>query len=184
MTDVQCRLFHMDLAPLSRWSTISPKAPKQGDSRIKTASSLLRPPPDSTMETPQHLPNHEHRAPSSVHRVVEGIVTLTIRARQVDQEALPESGVEVRHLNVKSQDPPVHLEVGVRLRNGKREGRHVVRKNGRKVQLQLRRNVEVDLLVRERGRMWVLDLVDGRVTESRKRGGLLGQSTCYYVDFG
>jgi hypothetical protein len=170
-------------APLSRWSTISPKVPKQGDSRIKTVSSLLLQPPDSTMEIPLRLPNHERQAPSSVHRVVEGIVTLTTLGLLVDQEALPEAGVEVRHLNGKSQDRLVHLEVGVRLRNGKREGRHVVRRNGRSLRLQLRRNVEVDLLVRERGRMWVLDLVDGRVTESRKRGGLPGQSPCCNVDF-
>ena len=150
---MQCQLFHMDHAPLSRWSIISPKAPKQGDSRTKTASSLLPQPPDSTMEIPLHLPNHEHQAPSSVHRVAEGIVTLTIRARLVDQEALPEAGVEVRHLNGRSQDRLVHLEVGVRLRNGKREGRHVVRKSGRRVQLQLPRNVEVDLLERESERM-------------------------------
>lgn len=47
------------------------------------------------MEIPLHLPNHEHQARSNVHRVAEGIVTLTIRARLVDQEALPEAGVEV-----------------------------------------------------------------------------------------
>lgn len=136
------------------------------------------------MEIPLRLLNHEHRAPSSVHRAIEGIVTLTTLGLLVDQEALPEAGVEVRHLNGKSQDRLVHLEVEVRLRNGKREGRRVVRRNGRRVQLQLRRNVEVDLLVRERGRMWVLGLVDGRVTESRKRGGLLGQFPFYYVDSG
>jgi hypothetical protein len=107
------------------------------------------------MVIPLHLPNREHRAPSSVHRAVEGIVTLTTLVRLVDQEALPEAGVEVQHLNGKSQDPPVHLEAGVRLRNVKRVGRHVVRKSGRSLQLQLRQNVEVDLLVRERGRMLV-----------------------------
>jgi hypothetical protein len=143
----------MDHEPLNRWSTISPKVPKQGDSRIKTVSSLLPQPLGSTMVIPLHLPNHEHRAPSSVHRVVEGIVTLTILDLLVDQEAPQEAGVEVRHLNAKSQDHPVHLEVGVRLRNVKREGRHVVRKSARSRRLQLRRNVEVDLLVRERGRM-------------------------------
>jgi len=136
------------------------------------------------MVIPLHLPNQEHRALSSVHRVVEGIVTLTILDLLVDREALPEAEVEVRHLNAKSQDRLVHLEVEVRLRNGKREGRLVVRKIGRSLQLQLRRNVEVDLLVRERGRMWVLDLVDGRVTESRKSGGLPGQSLYYYIESG
>jgi hypothetical protein len=184
MTDVQCQLSHMDHAPLNRWSTISPKVPKQGDSRIKTVSSLLLQPPDSTMVIPLRLLNHEHRAPSSVHRAVEGIVTLTTLGLLVDREALPEAGVEVRHLNGKSQNPLVHLGVGVRLRNGKREGRHVVRKNGRSLRLQLRRNVEVDLQVRGRGRMWVLDPVDGRVTESRKREGLLGQSPFYYIESG
>jgi hypothetical protein len=153
MTDAQCRSSPMVHAPLSRWSTISPKVQKRGVSRIKTASSLLRPPPDSIMEIPLLLPNHEHRVPSSVHRAAEGIATLTTLALLVDQEPLPEAGVEVRHLNGKSQDPLVHLEVGVRLRNGKREGRHVVRKSGRSLQLQLRQNVEVDLPVRERGRM-------------------------------
>jgi len=171
-------------ARLSRWSTISPKVPKQVGSRIKTASSLLRQPLDSIMVIPLHLPNHEHRARSSVHRVVEGTVTRTTLGPLVDPEALPEAGVEVRHLNAKSQDRLVHLEVEVRLRNEKREGRHVVRKNGRSRRLQLRRNVEVDLLVRERGRMLVLDLVDGRVTESRKSGGLLGQSLYYHVESG
>jgi hypothetical protein len=176
MTDAQCRSSPTVHAPLNRWSTISPKVPKQGDSRTKTASSLLRQPPDSIMEIPLHLPNHEHRAPSSVHRVAEGIVILTTLGLLVDQEAPQEAGVEVQHLNAKSQDRLVHLEVGVRLRNGKREGLHVVRRSGRSRRLQLRPNVEVDLLVRERGRMWVLDLVDGRVTESRKREGLLGES--------
>jgi hypothetical protein len=153
MTDVQCQLFHMDHAPLNRWSIIFPKAPKRGGSRIKTVSSLLLQLPDSTMGIPQRLPNHERQAPSSVHRVVEGIVTRTTLGLLVDPEALPEAEVEVRHLNGKSQNSLVHLGVGVRLRNVKREGRHVVRKNGRSLQLQLRRNVEVDLLVRERGRM-------------------------------
>jgi hypothetical protein len=174
----------MDHVPLSRWSTIFPKAPKQGDSRIKTVSSLLPQPPDSIMVIPLRLPNREHRAPSSVHRGVEGIVTLTTLGLLVDREALPEAGVEVQHLNGKSQDRLVHLEVGVRLRNVKREGRHVIRRNGRSLRLQLRRNVEVDLLVRERGRMLVLDLVDGRVTESRKRGGLPGQSLEYCLESG
>ena len=136
------------------------------------------------MVIPSHLPNREHRAPSSAHRVVEETATLTILGLLVDQEALLEAGVEVRHLNAKSQDRLVHPEVGVPLRNGKREGRHVVRRNGRSRRLRLRRNVEVGLLVRERGRMLVLDLVDGRVTESRKSGGLLGQSLYYHVESG
>ena len=128
------------------------------------------------MVIPSHLPNREHRAPSSAHRVVEETATLTILGLLVDQEALLEAGVEVRHLSAKSQDHLVHLEVEVLHQNVKRADRHVVRKSGRSLRLELRRNVEVDLLARERGRMLVLDLVDGRVMESRKRGGLLGQS--------
>jgi hypothetical protein len=174
MTDLQFRSSRMAHARLSKWSTISPKDPKRGDSRIKTALSLLPQPPDSIMGIPPHLPNRERQAPSSVHRVAEGIVTLTILGLLVDPEVLPEAGVEVRHLNGKSQDRLVHREVEALLRNVKRAGRRVVRKNGRSRRLQLRRNVGVGLLVRERGRMLVLDLVDGRVTESRKRGGLLG----------
>jgi len=131
------------------------------------------------MVIPQHLPNHEHRAPTSVHRVVEGIVTLTILGLLVDQEVLLEAGVEVRHPSVRRRDHLVHLEVGVRHQNVKRADRHVVRKSGRSLRLELRRNAEVDLPGRERGRMLVLVLVDGRVMESRKRGGLLGQSLGY-----
>ena len=125
---------------------------------------------------PSHLPNREHRAPSSAHRVVEETATLTILGLLVDQEALLEAGVEARHLSVKSQDHLVHLEVEARPQNVKRAGRHAVRKSGRSRRLQLRRNAEVDLLARGRGRMLVWVLVVGRVMESRKRGGLLGQS--------
>jgi hypothetical protein len=136
------------------------------------------------MGIPLHLPNQERPAPSSVHRVVEGIVTLTILVRLVVQGVRLEAGVEVRHLNGKSQDHLVHLEVEVQLLNVRREGRRVVRKNGRNLRLQPRRNVEAGLLVRGRGRMLVLDLVDGRVTESRRRGGPPGQSLECYVDLG
>jgi hypothetical protein len=135
------------------------------------------------MGIPLHHQNPEHRVLSSDRLVVEETATLTTLVLLVDQEVHPEAEaeVEVRHPSVKSPVHRVHPGVEVLRQSGKREGHHVVRKIGRSLLLQLRRNVEVDLLVRGRGTMWDLDLVDGKVTESRKRGGLRGRSSERFI---